>query len=100
MPDRDQANHRTSADAPDALGGEFAQVRDDKGDSAGPLGPRTGVDADGKPIPRRDLRVELSPKDWKLLARLRRDFDTSASGILRQSLRELGVRLYGVRAVR
>jgi hypothetical protein len=95
MADKDLANHRTSAEAPDVLGDDFAQVREDKGDSAddpGPFGPRAAV--------RRDLRVEIDPKLWKLIGRLRRDLDTSASGLVRAALREMAVKLYGAGALR
>lgn len=67
-----------------------SQVPGDKGDSSadpGPFGPRAAH--------RRELRVEVDPKLWKLLGRIRRDLDQSASGIVRAAVRELAVRLYG-----
>jgi len=42
---------------------------------------------------RRELRVRLAPRDWQLVARLCRAYDTSASGLVRAAIRQLGVQL-------
>ncbi len=88
--DKGPAIDRTVVESLDMGSGQGTQVPGDKGDSSGdpgPFGPRAAH--------RRELRIEIDPKLWKLLGRLRRDLDQSASGIVRASLREMCVRLYG-----
>jgi hypothetical protein len=94
-PDDHLANDRTSSESRKAFDAVSLQVPEDKGDSSGdpgPFGPRADV--------RRELRVEVDPKLWRLVGRLRRDLDMSASGIVRAAIRELATRLYGPGALR
>jgi hypothetical protein len=44
---------------------------------------------------RTELRVEIGPKDLRLVRRLRKDLDCSAAHLVRSALRELGLRMYG-----
>ncbi len=82
-------NHRMNVAAIAEPGDEAPEA---DAEALGPFGPRADE--------RRVLRVEVDPKLWKLVGRLRRDLDTSASGIVRAALREMGVRLYGAGALR
>ncbi len=79
-----------------------AQALDHKGDSPAQSRRtrRTGVDEQGNPLPRREARTELSPRDYALWERLQKHLDMSGSDVVRQALRQMAVTIWGPRALR